>query len=74
MDVPATIKIRFCTLKKILSFYQNTIINSALEKEIIMTQQISLVVHIEVQKGQREKQINIYRKLAPIVLTESENK
>jgi len=35
-----------------------------------MTQNISLIVLIEVQEGQREKQIAIYKKLAPVVLAE----
>ena len=35
-----------------------------------MTQEVSLIVLIEVQAGQREKQIGIYNKLAPLVLAE----
>ena len=35
-----------------------------------MAQEISLIVLIEVQAGQREKQIDIYKKLAPLVLAE----
>lgn len=37
------------------------IITLPFEKEIKMTQKISLIVLIEVKEGQREKQINIYK-------------
>jgi len=36
-----------------------------------MSQEISLLILIETKKGQRQKQIDAYNKLAPIVLTEN---
>ena len=36
-----------------------------------MSQEISLLILIETKKGQRQKQIDAYNKLAPIVLNET---